>query len=384
MLHQHGWTQPHSTGTDTTSQTATLAQRLFLFWNGSWDTLLTESTPTQTPHGLPPDDTRLAERVEKLTQQGVVGRASSILTSPPKYTTNPADLKRIKALFTMTRQKLFAAQPTQPPNRGDHLLPALTKHLNHYPRNKQPGPDGSRNEHWATITEDETTLKNLSIIVTRLQHGHLPAESLDAALTTQLAAKLKANRSIRPLAVGTAIRRITAAAIQNTYKQQIHKAAGTHQYGVGRPNGADQIFKLVEQRFTEHPTHTIIHLDITNAFPSLPRQHLISAITANCPSLAPTVQSWYARPSTTLWRDNTGTTHRIQTDCGVAQGCALSAAIYAISIANTNTAIQQVLTATTTNDTTTPATQARILAYLDDTYLLVPTEHAKTALETAR
>ena len=199
-----------------------------------------------------------------------------------------------------------------------------------------------------------------------------------------MAAKLKANGGIRPLAVGTAIRRITAAAIHTTHKQQIHKAAGKHQYGVGRPNGADQVFKLIEQRFTEHPTHTIIHLDIANAFTSLPRQHMVSAIAANCPPLAPTAQTWYTRPTTTLWRDSAGTTHKIQTDCGVAQGCALSAAIYAITTANTNADIQETLTTLTRDDHTNTAAQPRILAYLDDTYLLVPTVHAPAALEATQ
>ena len=85
---------------------------------------------------------------------------------------------------------------------------------------------------------------------------------------------------------------MTATSIHNTHKQAIHRATGTHQYGVGRPNGADTIFKLIEQRYKEHPTHTIIRLDITNAFPSLPRQHLIQEIAALCLQLAFTAQTW--------------------------------------------------------------------------------------------
>ena len=91
------------------------------------------------------------------------------------------------------------------------------KQLRHYPRNKKPGPDGSRNEHWAIFANDDKALRGLSTIATRLQHGHLPAPSLDAALTTQLGAKLKPNNGLRPLAVGTAIRRITATALHRTH-----------------------------------------------------------------------------------------------------------------------------------------------------------------------
>ena len=85
-----------------------------------------------------------------------------------------------------------------------------------------------------------------------------------------------------------------------------------------------------------------------------------------------------------LWRDNCGTVHKVQTDSGVAQGCALSADIYAISTADTNTTIQQALDTMTANDATTPATQPRILTYLDDTFLLIPTIHAPAALEAAQ
>ena len=64
--------RPHGHN-ETASQTTTLAQRLFLFWNGSWDTLLTEPEPSETSHALPPDNTKFAQRVETLTQQGEVG-----------------------------------------------------------------------------------------------------------------------------------------------------------------------------------------------------------------------------------------------------------------------------------------------------------------------
>ena len=82
------WPQDSTTAT----QTTTLAQRLYLFWNGSWATLITEAEPTPTPHAIPPDDTKLAQRVETFTQQGEVGRASATLTSPSKYTTSLSDL----------------------------------------------------------------------------------------------------------------------------------------------------------------------------------------------------------------------------------------------------------------------------------------------------
>ena len=73
-----------------------------------------------------------------------------------------------------------------------------------------------------------------------------------------MSAKLKTNNGLRPLAVGTALRRLTATAIHNTHKHEIHKATGKHQYGVGRQNGGDQLYKLVQQRYNEQPTHTII------------------------------------------------------------------------------------------------------------------------------
>ena len=85
-----------------------------------------------------------------------------------------------------------------------------------------------------------------------------------------------------------------------------------------------------------------------------------------------------------LWRDNSGTVHKVQTDSGVAQGCALSADIYAISTADTNTTIQQALDTMTANDAKTSATQPRTLTYLDDTFLLIPTIHAPAALEAAQ
>ena len=229
------------------SQTETLNHRLFLFWNGSWDTLVSEAPPPNATQTSSLDDAQTAARVENLTSQSETGRATSTLTAPPKFTTNPADLPPLRALFKWSRQQKPPdhAPTPPPPNNRDTLLPTLTKQLRHYPRNKKPGPDGSRNEHWATLAHDDKALRSLSVIATRLQHGHAPSPALDAALTTQLGAKLKPNGGLRPLAVGTGIRRITATAIHRTHKAQIQHAVGKQQYGVGRPNGPDTMYKII-------------------------------------------------------------------------------------------------------------------------------------------
>ena len=87
------------------------------------------------------------------------------------------------------------AERSMPPN---HLKGHIQRGLKNYARNKAPGPDGSRCEHWDTIYDDGTALDSLNTILYRITQGTLPQNNLDAILTSQLATKVKPNGKSDP------------------------------------------------------------------------------------------------------------------------------------------------------------------------------------------
>ena len=123
---------------------------------------------------------------------------------------------------------------------------------------------------------------------------------------------------------------------------------------------------------------------MTDAFTNLPRHDIVKYTPHACPPLAPLVNSWYTKPSTSVWKDSTDTYHHFTTHRGTTQGCTMSAAIFAISLQPTLHNIQDTINRHLTQHTppNTQPQRCHLHAYLDDMYIAIPTEHLQHALTT--
>ena len=155
-------------------------------------------------------------------------------------------------------------------------------------------------------------------------------------------------------------------------REQLAQAAGTNQYGVGRKAGAQLLYKTLQALAEAYPEAVFIKVDMKAAFQSMERQPAFEALAAEVPELAAALEAWYKDPATHLWRDASGNFEEVVRGRGFDQGCPLAAGAFCVE---QKTALEPFL-----NHLRTLDPEARLLSFLDDTYLVLRKELALLAL----
>ncbi|CAK0802009.1 unnamed protein product, partial [Prorocentrum cordatum] len=145
-------------------------------------------------------------------------------------------------------------------------------------------------------------------------------------------------------------------------------AAGSYQYGLGVPGGADVQFKALQEAVHDRPGSVLVAVDVPNAFGTLARRGVIASLRGALPEYGSLLARLYARPAVGLWRDGAGNTHELRTGARVPQGCPLSPAAFAATLHQL--ALQHF----------SAKPQWLVTAYLDDVVAVVPSAKAEEYL----
>ena len=89
------------------------------------------------------------------------------------------------------------------------------------------------------------------------------------------------------VAGGECLRKLTARALVREHKETLVAAVGGHQYGAGRPAGAETLVHAVQVVSDARPDHAWVQLDVANAFPSVSRRAVLEAVEEYAPALLP-------------------------------------------------------------------------------------------------
>jgi len=224
----------------------------------------------------------------------------------------------------------------------------------------------------AVCAEDEDTLQLLTKLVTKVAFAEMPEEVVRALRTGELVALAKGDSDVRPLLIGASLRRLALRALCRAKKAELTDAAGSNQYGVGRPGGASLLAKCLQAQGESRPNATFLKVDLKTAFQTMDRSHAFKAMAEADPEVASVLAKWYGQPAQHLWRTAAGSFEEVTSTRGFDQGCPLAAAAFAIG---QRTALDDFLRQLLALD---PA--AKLYSYLDDTYLVVDSELAVLAL----
>ena len=139
--------------------------------------------------------------------------------------------------------------------------------------------------------------------------------------------KNEAKTDIRPIVVGSALRRLICKAFAREVRNKLHALVSNHQLGVlqgGYEVGVHTMRKLVEQ--CKESGEVIMVLDFKNAFNSCDRNLMLQLVAAHVPELARLVQWLYQNESHLV----TSRGDTVLSSSGTQQGCALSNILFAL------------------------------------------------------
>jgi len=129
--------------------------------------------------------------------------------------------------------------------------------------------------------------------------------------------------------------------------------------------------KSVGALVDEDPSRVVLGFDVANVFGSIPCQRILEGVLGRLPELGPVVASWLGAPTVHVHWDRHGNATSIEAACGVDQGCPLSPLFFALGLAPALSALSTELLQLDGS--------ARVFAYLDDIYVVVPPAQAEAA-----
>ena len=244
----------------------------------------------------------------------------------------------------------------------------------------------------------------LARFFTILASGDLNPRILDIIRTTYLVALRKDandNKKLRPLGIPAAIRRITAQCVLQMYRGRFASYLLPFNVALGIRGGVDWITTTMRlgveryidefERLGELPSRALISLDIKNMFNAISREKLLHILEQDFPELVPFALSLYHRPGHTVLKRSDGTWESITVPEGFSQGCPASPIFAAIVLNHILKQVNQALCiraqqrcADGNGLDDREGGKPIILAYVDDTNILVPLEDVEEFLKLFR
>ena len=329
----------------------------------------------------------LALRVRVLVGEGELSRAAAVLRDLGGC---PLQLSGVELLAELRR---LHPEPVRPVSAADfaHATEApleldfvrFCDAIRHLPRCSAHGLDTWRFEAFQDMEKHApqglVPLFNIcSDLVkgTFLPGGASVPPAVRSILTSARLIPLgKPNRGVRPIAVGSCFGRLIGRAIAQQCAARFADVLAPLQFGVAVPGGTEQMSHGARMLLAQHPDWVCLSADARNAYNSISRAAIVDALHELLPELVPWCEVCYGQHSRLVLR-MAGGAEIVLSQRGVRQGDPLGPLLFALGIHHALRAVQS--TAVGECD------GARVLAYLDDVYLIGPLAWAERAYGVLR
>jgi len=334
---------------------AELQQRLGRVISGDWRTLLeeyifrVENPPDEAPAGTHSDpEEALADeirrripRVEKLVRLGELRRAADTLVSDSSAVRpSPSVLAELRDKHP-SRERPIDPADLHPPVPPPHLKltpEALRQALATSPKGSAGGCSGWTSDHLrAAALDDQQLFAELLAVCQLIAEGLLPRDVARLIGAGRLVALSKPGSAtaVRPISVGDILRRLTGRAVCIQMREIFQGILAPLQLGVGVSCGAETATRAVQAWLELHPDHTLLFVDIKNAFNSVSRAKIFRELNAHpqLRCLIPMVRQFYADTGD-LWYDMGPGQAAASVDSaeGTQQGDPLAGFLFALAI----------------------------------------------------
>ena len=205
------------------------------------------------------------------------------------------------------------------------------------------GPDGLRPQHLkdmvSVASNSQVLLPALTAFVQLVLEGRTPTFIRPYFFGANLTAIRKSDGGVRPIAVGCTLRRLVAKVAGRKIMEEMGELLAPRQlgYGVGGGSEAAVHAARIYLRYLG-PGKAVVKLDFRNAFNTIHRDKMLSAVLEHAPCLHPFLHSAYSTPSSLFWNDKI-----IQSAEGVQQGDPLGPLLFCLCIHHMSTLLRSEL-----------------------------------------
>jgi reverse transcriptase-like protein len=223
------------------------------------------------------------------------------------------------------------------------------------------GPSGWTTSLLKTASKSPDFLQFLTTLANLIAQGTAPGRRL--LLSSSLVPLQKAGApKIRPIAIGEHFYRIAAKALARNFRNS--NDLSPCQLGVGTAGGVEPIVWKVQETVDDPTRHgAFLLLDLANAFNSIDRRHLASAVLEHNRHLFRAARWAYGSPSPLLMRTESGRIEELLgSSQGVRQGDPLGPLLFSYAYRQRIERLTALLA----------PRGAEVMAYLDDTVVWLP------------
>ena len=353
-----------------------VGNRIKMFWNGEWGTLLTEVTDKTNDKRYILDEKDIqaeAKRIKDLIDMGEVRRATGQITDPVEIAKGHEVPSKLRDMFPRGPKYIATrtgGEGAGPGQEGGDLRKMLSKTVEHAPRKLAPGLGGSRYEHWRLLAKVRGGTEQFAELGVNIVTGRVGKEVLEALSIGKITPFVKPDGGLRPIATPSVLLRMVAGSVGKLIATKVRGQCEPTQHGVGTPGGGELLYQTVVTKLAHRPQWGLLSLDEANAFGSLSRGSVASAAEEMVPEYADFIKELLEADKHSFFVDSEGELHRIEATHGVPQGMPLSPYLFPMTLKgpleSLNEKVQEL-----------PG-GGQVLAFQDDIYVMAePKEFAK-------
>lgn len=286
--------------------------------------------------------------IEAKVHEGDVRGAVRLLLSDSSLAPNNDDtLTVLKSKHPSPSRQLVL--PSEPDITTPFLTVSTTEVVNalgSFHNGSAAGLDGLRPQHLKELTSASAgsnavkLVESLTKLCNFLLRGMVHPQVCPYLYGASVCALEKKGGGIRPIAVGSTIRRLVAKLGCHAVRDDMADYLQPHQVGFGTPLGCEAAIHATRWFGLSHANtdQVILKLDIKNAFNSVERDTLLEEVKDLVPNLYPFLYQCYSSPSNLFYGCNA-----LSSQVGAQQGDPLGPLIFCLAIQKTITTLESPL-----------------------------------------
>ncbi|XP_048001834.1 uncharacterized protein LOC125238542 [Leguminivora glycinivorella] len=277
----------------------------------------------------------LFKKVESKISDGDIKGAARLLFSDDAVA--PANSDTLAALHAKHPPSDPNLDLPVPPQPDDPTLIASTEDvlgaILSFPNGSAGGLDGLSPQHLKDLLycgcgdTKENLLRDLTALVNIMLAGQVPLEITNILYGANLCALTKKDGGIRPIAVGSTLRRLAAKIACRSILKDLAPELQPVQLGFGSKSGCEAAVHAVRTYIERQAGEVLLKVDISNAFNSVDRGALLTQIKDKIPSTYNFLWQCYSSPSKLFYQ-----TDPLFSSVGCQQGDPLGPAIFSLAI----------------------------------------------------